>query len=161
MNTKKYNKILVTGSKGVIGSMLLKELKNRKYNVFGVDLYHAPGEVGFIQEMSNEEWMNTINQSLVKIKFNNFLFNVSTDQLFFKRFSYWNLHILYLLVFIPSMLWLGQTIKYIDTGSMVDWDTMTFPKIESDVSARRLINTSPSEISLLTKFDSVLFPKAK
>ena len=56
MNTKKHNKILVTGSKGVIGSMLLKELKNRKYNVFGVDLHHAPGEIGFIQEMSNEEW---------------------------------------------------------------------------------------------------------
>ena len=51
----------------------------------------------------------------------NFLFNVSTDQLFFKRFSYWSLHILYLLVFIPSMLWIGQTIKYIDTGSMADW----------------------------------------
>ena len=51
----------------------------------------------------------------------NFLFNVSTDQLFFKRFSYWSLHLLYLLVFIPSMLWIGQTIKYIDTGTMVDW----------------------------------------
>ena len=51
----------------------------------------------------------------------NFLFNVSTEQLFFKRFSYWSLHLLYLLVFIPSMLWIGQIIKYIDTGSMVDW----------------------------------------
>ena len=55
MSTKN-NKILVTGSKGIVGSMLLKELKNRDFNVFGVDLFHAPGEIGFIQEMSSEEW---------------------------------------------------------------------------------------------------------
>ena len=34
----------------------------------------------------------------------NFLFNVSTDKLFLGKFSYSNLHLLYLLVFIPSNL---------------------------------------------------------
>ena len=52
----------------------------------------------------------------------NFLFNVSTDRIFLGRFSYSSLHMLYLLVFIPSMVWLGLTIDYIDSQrSMFDW----------------------------------------
>ena len=49
-------KILVTGSKGVVGQKLIKELIKRGYNVFGLDLLHYPGEVGYIQKMSHEDW---------------------------------------------------------------------------------------------------------
>lgn len=49
-------KILVTGSKGVIGQKLIKELIKRGHNVFGLDLLHYPGEVGYIQKMSHEDW---------------------------------------------------------------------------------------------------------
>jgi len=49
-------KILVTGSKGVVGQKLLVELKQRGYQVFGIDLLHHPGEIGYIQRMSNEQW---------------------------------------------------------------------------------------------------------
>jgi dTDP-glucose 4,6-dehydratase len=45
-------KILVTGSKGVIGSYLVKVLTGRGYDVFGLDLYHAEGETGWQHEMS-------------------------------------------------------------------------------------------------------------
>src|ERR1035437_253689 len=50
-------RILVTGSKGVVGQKLIHELKNRGHYVFGVDIQHHPGERGFIQKMSNEEWV--------------------------------------------------------------------------------------------------------
>jgi len=49
-------RILITGSKGIVGAKLLNELENRGHSVFGVDLLHYPGEIGFIQKMSNEEW---------------------------------------------------------------------------------------------------------
>ena len=49
-------KILVTGSKGVVGQKLVLELKKRGHNVFGIDIQHHPGERGYIQRMSNEEW---------------------------------------------------------------------------------------------------------
>jgi len=49
-------KILITGSKGVIGQKLVKELTNRGHDVFGIDLLHYPGEIGYIQRMSNEKW---------------------------------------------------------------------------------------------------------
>lgn len=49
-------RILVTGSKGIIGSKLVEVLKERGHSVFGADYLHHPGEVGFIQRMSNEEW---------------------------------------------------------------------------------------------------------
>jgi len=49
-------KILVTGSKGVVGQKLVSELKKRGHTVFGVDLLHYAGEVGYIQQMSNEKW---------------------------------------------------------------------------------------------------------
>ena len=50
-------RILVTGSKGVVGQKLVRELKNRGHYVFGVDIQHQPGEIGYIQRMSNEEWV--------------------------------------------------------------------------------------------------------
>ena len=49
-------KILVTGSKGIIGQKLTKELESRGHEVFGVDLLHHSGEVGFVQKMSHEKW---------------------------------------------------------------------------------------------------------
>ncbi len=49
-------RILVTGSKGVVGQKLVQELTHRGNSVFGVDIQHHPGEVGYIQRMSNEEW---------------------------------------------------------------------------------------------------------
>jgi dTDP-glucose 4,6-dehydratase len=49
-------RILVTGSKGVVGQKLVKDLQARGNSVFGVDIQHHPGEVGYIQNMSNEEW---------------------------------------------------------------------------------------------------------
>src|SRR3989344_5172789 len=45
-------KILITGSEGVIGNCLRKILFDRGYEVFGVDLYHKHGELGWEQEMS-------------------------------------------------------------------------------------------------------------
>ncbi len=49
-------RILVTGSKGVVGQMLVKILRERGHSVFGVDLLHHAGETGYIQQMSNEAW---------------------------------------------------------------------------------------------------------
>lgn len=49
-------RILITGSKGVVGQKLVEELKDRGHSVFGVDLLHHHGEIGYIQEMSNEKW---------------------------------------------------------------------------------------------------------
>ena len=52
----------------------------------------------------------------------NFLFNVDADNvLFLGKFNYWSLHILYLLVLIPSMLWIDLTYKYMKTGNQLDW----------------------------------------
>jgi dTDP-glucose 4,6-dehydratase len=50
-------RILVTGSKGVVGQKLIIELRNKGHSVFGVDIQHHPGEIGFIQKMSSEEWI--------------------------------------------------------------------------------------------------------
>lgn len=49
-------RILITGSKGVVGQKLVEELKKRGHSVFGVDIQHHAGEIGYIQQMSNEEW---------------------------------------------------------------------------------------------------------
>ena len=52
----------------------------------------------------------------------NFLFNVSADKIFLGKFSYSTLHLLYLLIFIPSMVWLGLTVDYINSQrSLFDW----------------------------------------
>jgi len=49
-------RILVTGSKGVVGGKLMAVLQNDGHSVFGVDLLHHPGEIGFSQQMSHEKW---------------------------------------------------------------------------------------------------------
>lgn len=48
-------KILVTGSRGVIGSFLTKMLSKRGHQIFGLDLHHAFGEVGWEHQMSKSE----------------------------------------------------------------------------------------------------------
>lgn len=45
-------RILVTGSKGVVGSYLVPMLKERGHEVVGIDLAHADGEVGWQHKMS-------------------------------------------------------------------------------------------------------------
>lgn len=49
-------RILVTGSKGVVGQKLVRELQSKGHSVFGVDLLHHAGEKGFVQRMSGEDW---------------------------------------------------------------------------------------------------------
>lgn len=49
-------RILVTGSKGVVGQKLVKELQSKGHSVFGVDIQHHAGEIGFVQRMSGEAW---------------------------------------------------------------------------------------------------------
>lgn len=44
--------VLVTGSRGVVGSWLTKILQERGHTVYGIDLFHADGEVGWEHEMS-------------------------------------------------------------------------------------------------------------
>jgi len=40
-------RILVTGSLGIVGTALVKELRNRNHHVVGLDVHHQPDEVGF------------------------------------------------------------------------------------------------------------------
>lgn len=47
------SRILVTGSKGVIGTQLVKMLTERGHEVFGIDLSHEVGEVGWEHIMSD------------------------------------------------------------------------------------------------------------
>ncbi len=49
------SRILVTGSRGVVGTWLVAMLTEKGHSVFGVDLEHAPGEVGWEHEMSKTE----------------------------------------------------------------------------------------------------------
>jgi len=49
-------RILITGSKGVIGSYLTRMLKEKGHDVFGIDLYHACGEIGFEHELARTDF---------------------------------------------------------------------------------------------------------
>lgn len=49
--------ILVTGSKGIIGSRLVEMLRAKGHIVHGVDLSHSDGEIGFEHPMRNGEWV--------------------------------------------------------------------------------------------------------
>lgn len=46
------SKILITGSRGVVGKTLTRILKERGHEVFGIDLMHAHGEVGWEHPMA-------------------------------------------------------------------------------------------------------------
>lgn len=49
-------KILVTGSKGTVGTWLVQILRERGHSVIGVDLTHNLGEVGWEHEMSKGDF---------------------------------------------------------------------------------------------------------
>jgi dTDP-glucose 4,6-dehydratase len=49
-------RILITGSKGVIGSYLTAMLTDRGHAVVGVDLVHADGEVGWQHQMARSQF---------------------------------------------------------------------------------------------------------
>ena len=52
----------------------------------------------------------------------NFLVNVDVENiLFLNTFNYWFLNIVYLLILIPSMLWINLTFKYMKSGNPFDW----------------------------------------
>ena len=52
----------------------------------------------------------------------NFLVNADVNKtLFFNKFGYSSLNLLYLLVLIPSMLWMNLTFKYMKSGNSLDW----------------------------------------
>lgn len=48
--------ILVTGCNGTVGSFLRDILQERGHDVFGIDVDHAPGEVGWEHQMSETEF---------------------------------------------------------------------------------------------------------
>ncbi len=49
-------KVLVTGSEGVVGTWLTKLLRERGHTVFGIDLHHGLGEVGWEHVMSKSNF---------------------------------------------------------------------------------------------------------
>ncbi len=46
-------RILITGSRGVVGSYLMRMLTEKGHSVFGVDIVHGPGEIGWEHAMSS------------------------------------------------------------------------------------------------------------
>ena len=52
----------------------------------------------------------------------NFLVNVDLkNTIFLGRFPSWSLHLVYLLILIPSSLWMDLTFRYMNSGSNLDW----------------------------------------
>ena len=52
----------------------------------------------------------------------NFLLNVDPVNVrFLGRFNYWSLHIIYLFILIPSMLWIDLSLYYIKTNNPLIW----------------------------------------
>ena len=49
------------------------------------------------------------------------LLNVSSDYMFFEKFNYWYLHIIYLMILIPSALWMDLTFIYMRDGTTLNW----------------------------------------
>ncbi len=50
------------------------------------------------------------------------LLNIDPNTIrFFNKFSYWYLHIIYLLILIPSALWIDLTFAYINDSNLVNW----------------------------------------
>lgn len=50
-------KILVTGSGGVVGSYLTKMLAARGHQIFGIDLFHLVGEIGWEHQMAKTQFI--------------------------------------------------------------------------------------------------------
>ena len=49
-------RILITGSKGVVGTWLVQKLTEKGHSVFGIDLAHHFGSIGFEHEMSKAKF---------------------------------------------------------------------------------------------------------
>jgi len=86
-------KILITGSKGVVGSFLFKMLKKRGHDVFGIDLYHDIGEVGWEHQMSKSNFfysrcdvsnMRELQRIFDKVGSFNFVYHTAAE------FGRWN-----------------------------------------------------------------------
>ena len=55
-NNSYMAKILITGSKGVIGSYLVNMLSKKQHDIFGLDLDHQVGEKGWEHQMSKADY---------------------------------------------------------------------------------------------------------
>ena len=52
----------------------------------------------------------------------NFIFNVNLhEKKFLGRFPGWSLHIVYLLILIPSSIWIDLTFQYLKSGVSIHW----------------------------------------
>ena len=52
----------------------------------------------------------------------NFFINVDFNNIqFLGKFPSWSLHLIYLLILIPSSLWIDLTFKYMKSGASLDW----------------------------------------
>ena len=52
-----FPKVLITGSEGVVGTKVSEILRERGYNVFGIDLYHTPHLYGHgLGKVENENY---------------------------------------------------------------------------------------------------------
>ena len=49
-------RILVTGSKGVIGTKLVEILRKKGHEVFGIDIKHDHGEIGWEHQMGTSKF---------------------------------------------------------------------------------------------------------
>ena len=49
------------------------------------------------------------------------LINVESSYIFFNRFSYWYLNFIYLMILIPSALWIDLTFLYMQTSTTMNW----------------------------------------
>jgi len=49
------------------------------------------------------------------------LINVETSHMFFNRFSYWHLNFIYLMILIPSALWIDLTFLYMQSSTTINW----------------------------------------
>ena len=63
-------KILVTGSDGVVGNYLVPMLTARGHDVFGIDLYHMVGEIGWEHELAkiNSHMLAAMSAIFVSLK---------------------------------------------------------------------------------------------
>ena len=49
------------------------------------------------------------------------LLNIDSNYMFFGKFNYWYLHIIYLLILIPSALWMDLTFLYMNDSTTMNW----------------------------------------
>mgnify|MGYP001212391422 FL=1 len=49
------------------------------------------------------------------------LLNIDVDYKFFGKFNYWYLHLIYLMILIPSALWIDLTFLYMKSNTSINW----------------------------------------